>query len=277
MGLETGQHARAKQADHGAAELEQTHLGTFLQGDGLVACVVPAHHLLLFGRRYVAGPDGLDAGHDSGTDQHQRHGAMRGAEGGHHPFVAGKQVGHVFGGERVDREEIPRHEHHALQHAIERHMDAVVILGRQIDGGEVAILERRHQILITAQQLAGAVVVALGLDDTALADGAELADGAIDRQGQGHGVFHQGANTGLELTGEELVEALVVGRALVQRLAHVDLVLLDKGLDHLGGEVARFGGGKLAHQAGEGVFGQTVLTGNFQVVSNAHVHHLGTS
>lgn len=119
--------------------------------------------------------------------------------------------------------------------------------------------------------------MALGLDDATLADGPELADGAIHRQGQGHGVFHHGADAGFELASEESVEALVVGRALVQRLAHVDLVLLDKGLDHPGGEVARFGGGKLAHQAGEGVFGQAVLTGNFQVVSDAHDLHLGMS
>ena len=198
---------------------------------------------------------------------------MRSAEGGDHTLVAGKQVRHVLGGERVDREEIPRHEHHALQHAVQRHVDAVVILGRQIDGGEVAILERRNQILIAAQQLASAVVVALGLDDATLLDRTELADGTIHRQRQGQGIFYHGADTGLELAGEELVEALVVGRALVQRLAHVDLVLLDKSLDHFGGDVARFGGGKLADQTGEGVLGQTVLTGNFQVVSNAHVHH----
>jgi hypothetical protein len=58
-----------------------------------------------------------------------------------------------------------------LQHAVQRHVDAVIILGRQIDGGKVAILEQRHQILEAAQQLAGAVVVALGLDDATLADG----------------------------------------------------------------------------------------------------------
>ncbi len=151
----------------------------------------------------------------------------------------------------------------------------MIILGRQVDGGEVAILERRHQILITAQQLTGAVVVALGLDDATLLDRTELADGAIHRQRQGHGILDQGADPRLEFAGEEFVEALVVGRTLVQRLAHVDLVLLDKGLDHPGGEVACFGSRKFADQAGEGVFGQTVLTGNFQVVSNAHVHHQG--
>lgn len=76
-------------------------------------------------------------------------------------------------------------------------MDAVVILGRQVDGGEVAILERRHQILIATQQLAGAVVVALGTDDATLLDRAELADGAIHRQRRGHGILDQGRIPGL--------------------------------------------------------------------------------
>ena len=105
-------------------------------------------------------------------------------------------------------------------------------------------------------------------------DGTELADGAVHRQGQGHGILDQRTDPRLELAGEEGVEARVVGRIFVQSLAHVDAVLLDKGLDHPGGEVASLGGGKLADQAGEGVFGQAVLTGNFQVVSDAHDLHL---
>jgi nicotinamide mononucleotide transporter len=66
---------------------------------------------------------------------------------------------------------------------------------------------------------------------------------------------------------------LLIGALLVCWMTFV----LGVGLDHFGGEVTRFGGGKFAHQAGEGVFGQAVLTGNFQVVSDAHDLHLGMS
>ena len=85
--------------------------------------------------------------------------------------------------------------------------------------------------MIAAEQLHGAETVALGLEDAALLDLAELADGAVagveDRAGravQRTGAVLQGA-------GEEGVEMFVGRRLLDLRLAHVDLKMPDEPLD----------------------------------------------
>jgi hypothetical protein len=106
---------------------------------------------------------------------------MRGVEHADDALVAGEQPRHATRRGRVDRKQVARHVDHALELAIAGHVDAVVVLRAQVDGGEVAVLERRRQRRVAAHQRAGAVVVALGLEDLVSFDRAELADRAVHR------------------------------------------------------------------------------------------------
>jgi hypothetical protein len=54
--------------------------------------------------------------------------------------------------QRVDREQVARHVDHAHQAAVARHVDAVVVLGRQVQGGEVAVVEAVRQRRVAGQQ-----------------------------------------------------------------------------------------------------------------------------
>jgi hypothetical protein len=88
-------------------------------------------------------------------------------------------------------------------------VDAVVVARAQVEVGEAAVLELRGQLGVAADQRGGAELVALGLENLVVLDGAELADAAVDRAdvvgvGQRAGIRAQGA-------GEEFVEGLVAG------------------------------------------------------------------
>ena len=100
--------------------------------------------------------------------------------------------------------------HHAQQAGAAGHVDAVVVARAQVDGGEVPVLELRRQRRVAAQQGRGAVVVALGLKNLILGNGAKLTDGSIDGANPiGSG---QRARTRAQGAGEKIVEAGVRGR-----------------------------------------------------------------
>lgn len=120
--------------------------------------------------------------------------------------------------------------------------------------------------MIAAEQLHGAEAVALGLEDAALLDLAELADGAVagveDRAGravQRTGAVLQGA-------GEEGVEMFVGRRLLDLRLAHVDLKMPDEPLDERVLYPGQAAFGQAAGQAGNQVMRQHILADDEQAV-----------
>jgi hypothetical protein len=84
-------------------------------------------------------------------------------------LVAGKQAGHAGGGRRIDAEQVAAHVARAAQRAGERHVDAVVVEGREVDRRERAALELAGQRRVAAEQRGGGVVDALGLQQAVAA------------------------------------------------------------------------------------------------------------
>src|SRR3546814_14063169 len=87
------------------------------------------------------------------------------------------------------------------------------------DGGEVAAHERLGAARVAAQQAGQAVRMALGLEDAAMLDGPQLADGAVGRAQHGVRLGIEGAPAGPELAGEALVGRVVGPRILHTLLA----------------------------------------------------------
>ena len=196
-------------------------------------------------------------------------GPQRHVEHADHALVACEQAGHAGGGFGVDREQVAGHMHHAAQARGGWHVDAVVVLGAEVDGGEVAIGELRSQRRVAADQGQGAVAVALGLEDLVALDAAELADRAVHRADKGG--IGQRASAGFERPGEELVEGRVSGRIGVRRLGHVDAVALDEAADDGLGDAPALPAGDAPGQSCQGQLGHQVLQGDEQ----GHEENLG--
>src|SRR6185437_7627047 len=77
------------------------------------------------------------------------------------------------------------HVHGLAQRAFQRHVHAVVVARRQVDGDEPAVAVRRGGGLVATEKFGGGVVLTLGLEDAAVDDGAGLADAAVGRREQG--------------------------------------------------------------------------------------------
>ncbi|CAM5496232.1 hypothetical protein RLIN73S_02511 [Rhodanobacter lindaniclasticus] len=103
----------------------------------------------------------------------------------------------------------PGHVHGFAQRAFQRHVHAVVVARRQVDGGEAAVAVRRGGGLVATEQFGGGVVLALGLEDAPVDDRAGLADAAVGGREQGGRVGVGLARAGFELAREERIEVLV--------------------------------------------------------------------
>src|SRR5690606_6069599 len=151
-----------------------------------------------------------------------------------------------------------------------RHVHPVIVARRKIDGGEIAADERRRALGLAAQQVGQTVRVPLGLENAAVLNGAELADGAVDRADYAARFGIQGAGAGPELAGEELVESFVGQRILQLGFAHVYAVSAHEARDHPvldGGRAAICG---MAHQARHQVMGRQILAGKKKLVFEKH-------
>ena len=139
-------------------------------------------------------------------------------------------------------------------------MNAVVVLGAEVDRGEAAVLVLRRQRGVAADHGGGRKAVAFGLEDLVVLDRAELADRAIDRANQlGIG---QRSRTGLEGSGKEVVEGGVTGDVGIERLAHVDLVFGNKAANNFGGDPAALAPRHITGKCGERLLGNQVLRQN---------------
>ena len=126
-----------------------------------------------------------------------------------HPLVACEEVRDTVCGGAVDAEEAPRHEPRIAQHAGQRHVDTVVVVGREIDRGEAPAAETGDPVFPAGEQRIERVVPTLGLQQAVVLDVAELAHRAIDRAGEGGGVGGQWSCAGLQRAREERVEGCV--------------------------------------------------------------------
>ena len=146
---------------------------------------------------------------------------------------------------------------HACELARTRHVDAVIVLRAQVQGGEVAVVEARRQRGVAGDQGRGAVVVALGLEDLLAFDGAELADRAIDRADPI--TWRQRPRARLQGAGEEVIEAGVLRDVGLGSLAHVDAVPGDEAADDARGVGAAAPVGHHAGKRRHGLLGHQVL------------------
>src|SRR5476649_2658545 len=173
---------RPEQHNCSRTQLEAAQFCAFLQVNRCACSLVVAEGFqLAFWRCHQPGPDGINRRDDHRTHQHHRHRAAFGVEQADNTFVTGKQLRHVFGGGLVDRENSTWHVDHLAKRTGQRHMHAVVVLGRQVNSGEIAAHKRCSQCGIAAQQFQHAEAVALGLEHAAVFDWAKLADGAVGR------------------------------------------------------------------------------------------------
>ena len=72
-------------------------------------------------------------------------------------------------------------------------MDAVVVLGRQVNRGEAPAIKLVGEGLRATYKLAGAKAMPLGLENAAIGDVSQLADCAIDRTGDAPRILHKAA------------------------------------------------------------------------------------
>ena len=149
-------------------------------------------------------------------------------------------------------------------------MDAVVILGAEVDRGKVAVLKLRRQRRIAADQCCRGIAVALGLENLVFVNRAELADRPINRADQRR--LRQRPGAGLEGAGEKVVERQVMGDVGIQRLGHVDLVAGDKAADDFSRHFAALAGGDEAGKPGQRLLGQQVLGKDGEAVRQRHGH-----
>ena len=255
--IEGQARALGEQHHHRRAEHEAAHLLAALQRH-LVGGIGPVADAP--GARPIdrAVPDRGHAADDGGADEREHEPADRlRLEHADDALVAREQARHAARRGRVDREQRAGHVDHPAQHAVARHVDAVVVLRAEVERGEAAVVELLGERGVAADQRRGRVAVALGLEDLVLLDPAELADRAVDRADQvGVGerprAFAQGA-------GEEVVEAGVGGDLRLGRLAHVDAVLAHEPAHQLGRRRAALARGDPAGEGGQAALGQQVL------------------
>lgn len=214
-------------------------------------------------------PDGFDAADDGGADEDERHQAVVGFEEADGAFVEGKEAGQGADGGGVDGVEAAGDEDGFAQQAVARDVDAVVVLGAEVEGGEAAVGEALGEDGVAAEQGPDGVVLPLGLQDAPGTDIATLAEGTIDGANQ-RGIGERACALA-QRAGEKLVEGSVGSGVWLGGFIHVDTVAADEGADGGGGEAAAAAAGKCAGGAGEQVFGQAALQRERECV----VHVLG--
>ena len=153
---------------------------------------------------------------------------------------------------------------HAGQAAVAGHVDTVVVARAEVERGKQAIVKHSGKLVVATQQRRAAVVVPLGLKNTASAHCTELADGTVYRAEQ----FSPSQRPGIRLegAGEEIIKTSVAGRIRIRCLGHVDLVALHKPADQGSAPSTGTGAGDLARQQGHGLLGQQVLRQHSETV-----------
>src|SRR6187455_1795795 len=153
-----------QQQDHGRAHVEARHFSAFGQrlrrehvshGKG--------GDFAMLARRHVAMPNGGHAADVEGADQDDAKRRPVGVESAEHALVAREQAGYQLRRGPIHAEEASRHIKAFPQLAGERHVDAVIVVGRQVDSREGSAGEGSLPCAIAGEQRAQRVFVALGL------------------------------------------------------------------------------------------------------------------
>src|SRR5450631_131471 len=209
---------RFEQQDYRRAHVEPAELGTLVERHRRAGHA--RHHSARRGRD-VAGPHGGHAAHVESTHQHQGELPELGVEQGEYAFVAREQARYVPCRGGIHAEQSSRYVNRVSHRAAQRHVNAVIVEGCQINGGEGAALEITGPRL-PCKELVERVLPPLRLQQAVIIDGAALAHHAVHRAGDAVGVGVDRARVGAQRPGEELVEAAVPVRIGLRGLAHVD-------------------------------------------------------
>ena len=133
----------------------------------------------------------------------------------------------------------------------------MVILGAEVNRGELAIFEVRGQRCIAPDQRLGRVAVPFGLKHLVALNAPQLADRAIHRT---HPIgLRQWARTFAQGAGKKRVEGLVFTNIGLRCLLHVDFVAAHKISDQGLRPGAAFGVGHASCQLGRGKLWQKIL------------------
>ena len=125
------------------------------------------------------GPGEAHAADEERADEDHGHRPGRRVEDAGDALVAREKARNARGSRRIDAEQVARHEAREAQRAGERHVHAVVVVRREVDGRECAAREFRRQRRVAAQQCRGRIVDALGLQQRVARDPARLAHKAV--------------------------------------------------------------------------------------------------
>ena len=110
-------------------------------------------------------------------------------------------------------------------------MHAVIILGRQVNSGELTAHEYCCALRVTAQQFDRAEAVTLGLKDPALFNFTQLADCAIGRAEHGARAAVERAGAIFQGAGKKVIEVSKSSQVFNLGFFHVDVVLLGEPAD----------------------------------------------
>src|SRR5690606_23497775 len=147
------EHAGTGQHDGRRAKLEATEFVSALQLDGRTLLpVVAAARLAIRRRADLAGKYRFNTRHDHRTNQYHYQRSLVRIEETHRSFVACKQRVDVLRRHLVDREQLAGHVAHFLKSTAKRHVHAVVVTRREVDGGKVAVVEARSEGIVATQQ-----------------------------------------------------------------------------------------------------------------------------
>jgi hypothetical protein len=105
---------------------------------------------------------------------------------------------------------------------IDRHVDAVIVVGCEVERGETSVGECPRQRRIARQQFRQGVVVSLGLDQALARDAPDLADDAVHRAHDLRGGGDR-PRAGAQCAREEGIEALVREGIRFDRFVHAHI------------------------------------------------------
>ena len=101
---------------------------------------------------YVAVPEGADASDEQGAHQYHGKRALVFLEHAHHALVSGEQAWYGGGGDGIHAEQVARHKPRRAQGAGHRHVNPVIVEGRQIQRGEGAAAGNGRPIPSTTEK-----------------------------------------------------------------------------------------------------------------------------
>ena len=135
----------------------------------------------------------------------------------------------------------------------------MVVLRRQVNGGEISTHERRGTLVVAAKQFHHAVAVTLGLENSPLLDLAELADGAVTGVEDRSGGRVERAGAVFQRSGKEGIEMFEGSRLFDLRFVHRHAEMTNEGLDEAVFHPGQAALGEAAGEARNKVMWQQVL------------------